>query len=170
MCFQRKILAQWLPLPGKVKSEPIEDDTYLLTVFKYIHHNPIRIGEGIGSWTSYNGYMNSPALVDTGFILGMFSNTKSKAQELLREFLGVALPEGTDIFGEARPKSLDDEEAAARIEEISGLSSCNRLAELDKASRNQMLARLKKEGFTIRQLSRLTGINRGISQKAKEII
>jgi len=155
---------------GRYKSEPIEDDAYLLTVFKYIHHNPIKIGEGIESWTSYNEYMDSPTLVDTDFILGMFSNTKSKAQELLREFLGVALPESTDIFGEARPKSLSDEEAITRIREISGLSSCNRLAELDKASRNQMLARLKKEGFTVRQLSRLTGINRGIIQKAKEII
>jgi len=80
----------------------------------------------------------------------MFSNTKPKAQEQLTEFLGVALPESTDIFGEARPKSLSDEEATARIIEISGLSSCNRRAELIKVSRNQMLARLKKEGFTVR--------------------
>jgi len=28
----------------RYKSEPVEDDAYLLTVFRYIHHNPIKIG------------------------------------------------------------------------------------------------------------------------------
>jgi REP element-mobilizing transposase RayT len=154
---------------GRYKSEPVEDDAYLLTVFKYIHHNPVKIGESIASWTSYNDYADAPVLVDVGFILSLFADSKPKAQERLKQFLSEALPEGTDIFGEARPGSLTDEEAIPRIKEIAGLGSCNLLAGLDKASRDQTLARLKGEGFTVRQLSRLTGINRGIVQKAKDI-
>jgi REP element-mobilizing transposase RayT len=166
--FNAKYLRSGYLFQGRYKSEPVDDDTYLLTVFKYIHHNPIKIGKSIDSWTSYNDYMKTPELVDTGFILDIFADTGGSAQEQLRQFLDVALPEDTDIFGEARPKKLTDEVAIARIKGIANLDRCNKLAELDKASRDEILVCLKREGFTVRQLSRLTGINRGIIQKAKE--
>jgi lambda repressor-like predicted transcriptional regulator len=37
---------------------------------------------------------------------------------------------------------------------------------MDKDRRDEVLALLKKEGLSIRQISRLTEINRGIIQKA----
>ena len=152
---------------GRFKSEPVDEDSYLLTVFKYIHHNPIKIGERIDSWTSYNDYLKAPVLVDVDFILDMFSNNKTQARSQLVEFLGVSLPEETDFFGLAKPKSISDAKAIEVIKQIGAVGSCPELAELHKADRDQILVRLKAEGLTIRQLSRLTGINRGIIQKAK---
>ena len=75
----------------------------------------------------------------------------------------------TYTLGIAKPKDMSDEEAIERIKEISGLDACNRLATLDKANRDRILHLLKKEGFTIRQISRLTEINHGIVQKADDL-
>jgi len=152
---------------GRFKSEPVDDDAYLLTVFKYIHHNPVRIGERIDSWTSYNDYLKTPVLADTDFMLGMFSDDKDQARRQLAEFLDVPLPEETDFFGLSKPKSINDVKAMEKIRQVGAVDSSSALAELDRADRDQILARLKAEGLTIRQLSRLTGINRGIVQKAK---
>ena len=40
------------------------------------------------------------------------------------------------------------------------------LQALDRKARNEALKRLKTRGLTIRQIERLTGINRGVIQKA----
>jgi len=152
---------------GRFKSEPVDEDSYLLTVFKYIHHNPLKIGKRIDLWTSYNDYLKAPVLVDTDFILGMFSGNKAQALSQLVEFLDVPLPEETDFFGLAKPKSMPDTLAIEAIKQIGAVGSCTELAQLQKADRDPILACLKAKGLTIRQLSRLTGINRGIIQKAK---
>ena len=106
-------------------------------------------------------------LVDVDFILGMFSDDKALARSQLVGFLGVPLPEETDFFGLAKPKSISDAKAIEAIMQIGAVGSCPELAGLHKADRDQMLVRPKAECLTIRQLSRLTGINRGIIQKAK---
>ena len=79
----------------------------------------------------------------------------------------MPLPEETDFFGLAKPKGITDTTATEKIMQIGALDSCSRLIELDKVDRGQILVRLKAEGLTIRQISRLTGVNRGIIQKAK---
>ena len=164
--FNRKYARSGYLFQGRFRSEPIDDDAYLLTVFKYIHHNPIKIGEGINTWTSYDDYMNTSDLTDTEFMLALFADQKSKAKKLLGEFLEIPLPGDFYTLGTTKPKDMSDEEAIERIKEISGLDACNKLAVLDKANRDRILHLLKKEGFTIRQISRLTEINRGIVQKA----
>lgn len=57
----------------RFKSEPIEDEGYLLTVLSYIHNNPVQAGMGKRAsdyrWSSYNEYMESDSLVNAGFVL-----------------------------------------------------------------------------------------------------
>jgi hypothetical protein len=43
------------------------------------------------------------------------------------------------------------------------------VASLPKAGRDGLLLLLKQQGITVRQLSRLTGINRGIVQRAQNV-
>ena len=40
----------------RYKSEPVDDDSYFLTVFQYIHRNPKNAALTPFSWTSYAGY------------------------------------------------------------------------------------------------------------------
>ena len=152
---------------GRFKSKPVEDDAYLLTVFKYIHQNPVRIGEGIDSWTSFSDYMKAPVLIDDEFILKMFAGDKDAAREQMRLFLDAPLVDDADVLGTTKPKDLADADAIERMKYVSGHWNCSSLAELDREERDRILCRLKEAGFSIRQISRLTGINRGIVQKAK---
>lgn len=59
----------------RFKSEPINDDGYLLTVLAYIHNNPVKAGLSKTAaeykWSSYREYMESNSLIDVEFILGM---------------------------------------------------------------------------------------------------
>ncbi len=67
----------------RFKSEPVEDDTYFLTVLRYIHQNPLKAGlvRSIEKykWSSYNEYINKTNVIDVNFALGMFNNNKKLA-------------------------------------------------------------------------------------------
>jgi len=71
----------------RFKSEPIEDDKYLLTVLKYIHQNPIKAGivEELSKyrWSSYIEYVSTPRIVDRSFVLGIFSNNEQQLKDYL---------------------------------------------------------------------------------------
>ena len=150
---------------GRYKSEPVDDDTYLLSVLRYIHLNPVRVGGRIDSWTSYREYVGKSQLVDTGFILCLFDPVEEKAKDRFREFMHTPSDDGyTFLEGEAKRQS--DDKAIEAIKHIAGVTTCSALADLDKEVRNHVLALLKAEGLTVRQIARLTGINRGIVQRA----
>ncbi|HWP96576.1 MAG TPA: transposase [Syntrophomonadaceae bacterium] len=73
----------------RFKSEPIEDDRYLLGVIRYIHGNPVKAGivhrPEQYFWSSYRFYLDSVTagsnLVDSGFVLDMLSDDRAKALE-----------------------------------------------------------------------------------------
>jgi len=101
--FNKKYDRSGYLFQGRFKSEPIKDDPHLLTVFKYIHYNPVKVGEDISAWTSYNDYLSSSELTDTDFILGMFAKSSPEAKEQLRQFLDIPLPKDEGILGTTKP-------------------------------------------------------------------
>ncbi|NLB78641.1 MAG: hypothetical protein GX796_07305 [Clostridiaceae bacterium] len=61
---------------------------------------------------------------------------------------------------------VNDSKVQAIIREI---SKCNNVAQfqvLPRDTRNRFLSELKAKGLSVRQIERLTGINRGLVQKA----
>ena len=66
-------------------------------------------------------------------------------------------------------RRLRDNEALMIIQAISGLKDPLLIQGLDQEARNELLAILKKKGITIRQLERMTGINRNTIQRAKRV-
>jgi REP element-mobilizing transposase RayT len=143
-------------------SEAIEDDAYLLTVIRYIHRNPEKAGIGRARdyrWSSYSAYMKQRAEVDNAWALELiggcarFESFMAKAEE------GNCL----DIHEKA---AMRDEVARKKICEQYGVPSGTRLQQWEKKERDEALKKLKDMGMSVRQLERLTGINRGIIQKA----
>ena len=67
---------------------------------------------------------------------------------------------------EAEHRKKDDTWALAMIQKTLHISSGTQLQQYARQQRDEALALLKKKGLTVRQLERLTGINRGIIQKA----
>jgi len=91
---------------GRFKSEPIEDENYLLAVLSYIHHNPLNafIINNLEDypWSSYCLYINKlshPAfLIESGNILSLFSPDKDKAIDLFIQYHCQNKQERSDII------------------------------------------------------------------------
>ena len=62
---------------------------------------------------------------------------------------------------------LHDDAWALKVihKQLNGKSGTS-LQNMDRAERNEALRKLKKAGLSVRQIERLTGINRGTVQKA----
>ncbi|MDW7739276.1 MAG: transposase [Bacillota bacterium] len=158
---------------NRFRSEAVEDDSYFLTVLRYIHQNPYKAGIVMEHeeyiWSSYNSYRhpetNELNLIDRDFPLKIFGNNNERA---LKYFIEFHNQQGND-------KCLDfkddirkgDLEAAEIIETVCGVNCSGYLRNLEKKKRDLILRHLKKEhNLTIRQLEKFTGINRGIIQRA----
>lgn len=166
--FNKKYDRQGYLFQGRFKSQPVDDDAFLLAAFRYIHLNPVKIGLSIDSWTSYRDYLEASDVIDTDLILSLIApRVDDRATRLARFF--DATPQLTDpaVLGDTQVDRSDDARAIDLIKDVGQLDSCPQLAQLDKARRDDIIARLKAAGLTIRQISRLTGINRGIVQKAR---
>jgi REP element-mobilizing transposase RayT len=160
---------------GRFKSEPVEDEDYLPAVFAYIHSNPVRVGLPVNSWTSYDELVGATPvrLVDANRALGMLGIGAAAAREELDALIDSMLKgsgrggvmESKGMLGAARRRP-SDAEAIEIIKEMGGMGFCGRLAGAQREERNRVLATLKQRGLSIRQIARLTGLNRGIVQEA----
>lgn len=159
---------------GRYKSEPVEDDAYLLMVLRYIHNNPVAAGltktAADYRWSSYNDYFaDMPAndLTDTAFILKMFSPERKKARQLLKEF---SLKENEDRFldvEESVKSYLPDEAIISIIRENAGLSDPAALKNASEETKEGLIRQLRGQGASLRQLARLTGISKSAIDRIK---
>lgn len=81
---------------GRFLSYLITDDLYLVTVLRYIHQNAVRarIVENISEyrWCSDRDYRNQlNDLVETSFVLDIFSKDRQKALQIYSELMGEPL-------------------------------------------------------------------------------
>jgi len=144
----------------RFKSEPVEDDKYMLTVARYIHQNPVKVGSSIDSWTSYESYLYSTDTIDKRLILEMFSANIDEAKKLFTKFMNEnTIDTCLDIFENGK---LNDKEAAEIIKNTGRVSTCQELQYLSKAKRDEIIRDVKEAGISIQQIARVTGLNRGV--------
>ena len=67
---------------------------------------------------------------------------------------------------EYEPIRRNDDWAKETMKKLLGVSSGTSLQQMDRADRSAALKALKGAGLTVRQIERLTGINRNVVQKA----
>jgi REP element-mobilizing transposase RayT len=144
----------------RFKSEAVEDDRYLLTVTRYIHQNPVKINLPIDCWTSYNDYINDTDTVDTDLIFGILSENKEDALKVFVDYMNKT---NDDTYLDmSEQKRLSDVEATDLIKDICGITACNELQYINTDKRDAFLSYLKESGISIRQIARITGLNRGV--------
>ena len=156
----------------RYRSEPIKDEGYLLNAFRYILKNPE--AAGICRWDKYRWssakcYLTDveDGITDTSVITGLAGIAGRK--DLLFHFsesdndlskVHVAEPKKSC-------KAVCDNEAMLIFRRISGIKSPEELRTMEKGMRKDILVKLKKTGLSVRQLERITGINRNVIQRAK---
>ena len=146
----------------RYKSEPVDDESYFLTVLRYIHQNPIKANlcNKIGDYkySSYQEYESEESLIiDTNMALSI--TDKISLLNFFEEDNNDACLEISDTF------RLNDEEAKEIIKKYSQCKTVAEFQNLDSKSRDEYIAKFKQNGLSIRQISRLTGISFGIVRK-----
>lgn len=152
----------------RYKSEVVEDERYFLTVLRYIHQNPLKAGIVIDlesyQWSSYNEYVTTEkSLCDTEFPLSLYSKNLTEA---LTSFKNFHQQDNEDECLEYQEQNrLSDVEAQEAIKSIAKLRYPQELQTIEPSERNLAIMKLRRNGLSIRQIQRLTGISVGIIRK-----
>jgi putative transposase len=109
-------------------------------------------------WSSYNEYLKSNNLVDVEFILGMMDRD---------EFVNFHNQQDDGSFLDISDSRfrMTDAEAKIVIKEVSGAENTNDFLSLSIVEQNIFIKELKDRGLSIRQISRVTGVSKGIVEK-----
>ena len=154
----------------RYKSEIVEDDVYLLTVLRYIHQNPLKAGLSKDikeyKWSSYNGYIGRSRIINTDFVLEIFSGNREKAINLFIEHSNEQNEDKCLDYDEKM--RLTDNDVKEQFRKL-GIENISELQRLEKSKRNAVIKELKSiEGVTIRQLSRITGISKSVIDRQRD--
>ncbi|MBW6464335.1 MAG: transposase [Firmicutes bacterium] len=153
----------------RYRSEPVCDDQYFMTVLRYIHNNPLKAGivKSIEDykWSSFDDYLKDRGITDTEFALNMFAKNKEKALNLFDKFhQEINDDQCLDIDLIDR---LNDEEALRIILKTFEVESIAGISDMNRQDRDLCIKRLKNNyRLSVRQIEKLTGINRGIIARA----
>jgi len=163
--YNRKYNRQGALFQDRYRSEPIEDDRYLLTAVRYVHKNPILAGlcKDIAEykWSSFTDYLgDGDGLTDTDFVLGLFSKELSSQIRLFKEFSGVG---NDDVFADIGDSvCISDEALRKRIMNICGAGNVGEFQALSQEERIRAIRAMKNSGMSIRQIVRHTGVSFGL--------
>ena len=163
--FNQKYARSGHLFQDRYKSENIQDDAYLLTVFRYILNNPLGAGYSSAEayrWSSYCEFGKSGGITDTGMLRELIGDDAA-----FRRFMQQ---DNTAEPMEAEKPKRDDAWALATLQRVLKVSGGTALQQYGRKQRDEALTLLKGQGLSVRQIERLTGINRGVIQKAKVVI
>lgn len=147
-------------------SEAVGTEEYLLTVVRYIHRNPIKAGITKTCeyrWSSYGAYVSpgpDKGMCSAQRVLGLFGSTESFEEFHLQGDNDACLDVSTVR------RRVSDDKALAVARGILGDNPASGIAALDRKARDEALRHLRGKGLTIRQIQRLTGVGRGVIQRA----
>ena len=146
----------------RFKSEPVDSDEYFLTVLRYIHQNPIkaRICERLEDYrySSYIDYLNNRndfTCIDFAYsILGR------------NDFFEFNNENNDDKCLDAEEKRrLTDKDGMELLQQMLKGKPVEVIVEFEEKDKAALISRMKSEGLSIRQISRLTGVSIGIVRK-----
>ena len=148
----------------RFRSEPVETDEYFLCVLRYIHNNPVK-AKLVDScsdyeYSSYNWYFENGILIDKKFALSIMSIEEFALfhqEEDINEYL--------DISENAIP--VTDDMAVEIIKNNTGFNDLCKINELDKERKKELIARLKSQGLSSRQIIMNIGLSKNMVEKVK---
>ena len=157
--FNRKYEHSGHVFQGRYGRFNVESDDYLLRVFRYVLRNPQNAGICPLTdypWSSYKAYGCRDSFVDTYVLTEMLGSWDEYA-----EYMASAEDDNVEF----EQRKHDDEWAKHVIKTELGLDIGTKLQEYPRDERDAAIRRLRERGLTIRQIERLTGINRGTIQR-----
>lgn len=162
MYFNSKYERSGALIASRYKSVPVEVDEYFISLICYIHQNPVRAGMvkelEAYRYSSYREYVHGGSMVETSFSLNLLGK-----DEWMRLHANL-VKNNFEVSGRI---SLSEEEIHRKILRYTKGQELSEIVGLPRTERNALLKCLKeKEGLSIRQIERATGISRRVIAKA----
>ena len=159
------------------KSEPVENDRYLISLIRYIHNNPVKakiVNQPYQyKWSSYSLYLKEQkCIVDKEEILNLFSPNKSKAIRLFNEFCcqqnNDTFMDYQEIFREAKEITSVEKakEYVSRYLKEKGLQIESLKDKINKEYREELIRELtEKTNLSYREIANILGFSRKVIEK-----
>lgn len=171
--FNHKYRREGHVFQDRYKSQNVEDESYLLSVIRYVHQNPQAAGIGAMEtyfWSSFRFYINKCLLgmPEIGNILAIFSQDRSRALRLFWDF--HQLIEGRFLDMDISESPMSYNEVSKYVDQCLlefGLSRQDLRNRKYVNQRNSLLNNLiDTTGYSLRKIAELTGLNREVVRKA----
>ena len=146
----------------RFKSVPILDDDQLLNCVRYIHDNPAKARIDTASlyrWSSFSEYMGYPGICKTDCVLELLGNSQ--------RFFAFSTSGEPNGYCFRYGAHVSDADALEFAQALLKPYEPHHLKALPKGVRDDCIRKLKSEGFSIKQIVRLTGIGHCTIQKVK---
>ena len=152
----------------RFRSEAVENNQQFITVIRYIHQNPLKAGlvRRISEYrfSSYQEYIEAlkgekAPIVDSDFVFEIIPK---------ESFIDINEIETNDKCLDVEAEicvRLTDQEATRIIEKTTKCKNVADFQKLDSDKQNKFIRKLHYKGLSVRQLSRLCGISKGIVEK-----
>ena len=144
----------------RYKSEPVDSDSYFLTVLRYIHNNPVKAGlcekPEDYSLSSARGYLLGDGIADASFAESITGK---------KELAAYLQKKNDDECLDDCAARVSDNDASKYICNLCGVkhpADCQGMAQEELSV---YIPAMKKAGLSMHQISRLTGITFGIVRK-----
>ena len=165
--YNLKYLHEGHVFQDRFQSRPICDERYLWGCLRYIHNNPVAAGicaREDYEWSSYKEYEAGKGFADIEEILSDFGSLKDFAQFSEGEYPDDDLD---DYLG-CTPSDDKMHRAQLIINEELGYEFNNGFVvkKCAKEERDRVLRRLRKEGYSLKQIELLTGVSKRIIQRS----
>jgi len=137
-------------------SEPVETDEYLMTVVRYIHHNPIKAGLSktcAYRWSSFQEYLAGKQSAGMTKVIEIFGG-----QEEFARFHQEPDENPINDRLEGMRQRISTERAIEIANLTLGTDGIANIRALPKRERDESVRALRKAGLTLSQIHRLTGI------------
>ena len=153
----------------RFKSEPVDNLNYVVTLFRYIHQNPVKAGiaEAVEEypWSSWHDYLSDKGRVNT------ITETSFMLEQIGMDDLCRLVSESVDddcssLEKVAPPTDLEVTEML--LEECHGMP-IERISSLPKQDRDTILISALQKGAGIRQLSKLSAVGFSVIRRLKNV-
>ena len=148
----------------RFRSEPVTTDGYFMDVLRYICQNPVKAGLTENfleyRWLECGGVKETWGLTDSIEPYTLWTGDD------LMEFIRQPVAINHIDYGDS--KRLTDQEAIKRLKKAVKCQNVLEIAGWDEAKRKAAIRAARKQGISIRQLSRITGISKTVIERLEK--
>lgn len=148
----------------RFRSEPIDKDSYLMTVVRYIHQNPVKAGISRTCeyrWSSYQEYAHGERkLCSTALVISMFGGVS-----WLILYHNELVDADECLSAEPRHR-MSDGEVAKLVRRAFRRLGVFSISGVMKSKRDVVIRKLLADGVPVNQLARVLGVGRAVVRDA----